>query len=343
MVRSTPVSETGAAIRAMHAPANHTRHFMTHAIVTPLTQALSEGKLTREELKDFMQRSNGPSLRRLGLWFLVLACSTTLIAVTWNSWLIWPAMFIQGVILVHHFSLQHECVHYTVFRTRWLNDLVGQVCGYTILLPHRFFRYEHCDHHTYTQIHGDDPELIPLPESFGQYFVYLSAVPYWRTKFTEVIRHALGRLSAVELKFIPKEEQTAVFRDARLMLGFYALVILAMALSGWWGLIWYWFIPLVLGEPVMRFIRMTEHVGRPTVAQISDNTRTNLVSAPWRFLSWNMNYHAEHHYVSSVPFHTLPRLHEKLRDHIHVEAGGYLGAHREIWRQIRARTTTSRA
>jgi fatty acid desaturase len=307
---------------------------LANAIVTPLTQALAEGKLTREELRSLMQRSDGPAFRRLAVWVLVLAMTATLVTLAWDSWLIWPAMFLHGVVLVHHFSIQHECVHYTVFRTRWMNDLVGQICGLIIILPHRFFRYEHCDHHTYTQITGEDPELIPLPETFGEYFWYLSAVPYWRGKFTEVFRHASGNLSDVEKRFIPEVEHAAVYRDARVMLAIYAMLFAAMALSGNWFLVWYWIIPLVLGEPVMRFVRMTEHVGRPTVPQMSENTRTNLVAAPWAFLCWNMNYHAEHHYVASVPYHALPRLHEKLKDHIHIEKGGYLGAHREILRQI---------
>ncbi|MBW4933159.1 fatty acid desaturase family protein [Marinobacter sp. F4206] len=98
---------------------------MTQGIVTPLTQAFAEGKLTREEMKPLMQRFDGPALRRLGLWVLLLAGTTTLITLAWNSWLIWPAMLLQGIVLVHHFSLQHECVHYTVFRTRKLNDIVG--------------------------------------------------------------------------------------------------------------------------------------------------------------------------------------------------------------------------
>ena len=310
---------------------------MINAIVTPLTQALAEGKLSREDLKQFMQRSDGPAFRKLIVWIAVLAASTAAITYAWDSWLIWPAMLVQGIILVHHFSLQHECVHYTVFRTRRYNDIAGQICGLIILLPHRFFRYEHCDHHTYTQLNGEDPELIPMPKSFGEYLWYLSAIPYWRNKFTEVFRHASGRLSEGELRFIPKEEHAAVYRDARMMLAFYALVFIGMAMTGWWGLVWYWLIPMVLGEPVMRFIRMTEHVGRPTVAQMSENTRTNLVSLPWRFLCWNMNYHAEHHYVSSVPYHALPRLHEKLRDHIHVEPRGYLGAHLDILRQLFSR------
>ena len=52
---------------------------MTDAITTPLTQALAEGKLSREELKTFMQHSDGPALRKLVLWVLVLAATTTLI------------------------------------------------------------------------------------------------------------------------------------------------------------------------------------------------------------------------------------------------------------------------
>ncbi len=316
---------------------------MTSPIVTPLTQALAEGKLSREELKQFMRRSDGPALRRLVLWVGLLAATAASTALAWNSWLIWPAMLLHGTVLAHHFALQHECVHYTAFRTRWVNDLVGQLCGIVIMLPHRFFRYEHCDHHTHTQHHDKDPEMIAMPGTFGEYIWYLSAVPYWRSKFAEIFRHATGRLSEAERKFVPRAERKAVFSDARRMLAIYAAMFLGMAMTGWWNLLWFWIVPLFLGEPVMRFVRMAEHVGRPAVAQMSENTRTNLVSAPWRFLCWNMNYHAEHHYVASVPFHALPRLHEKLKEHVHVERNGYLGAHRDILRQIIRRAPAAAA
>ncbi len=310
---------------------------MTTPIVTPLTQALTEGRLSREELKALMQRSNRPALRRLVVWLGVCAATGSLITLTRNSWLIWPAMFVHGVVLVHHFSLQHECVHYSVFRTRWLNNLVGNLCGVIIMLPHTHFRYEHCDHHTYTQLPGRDPELIAMPHNLRQYLYYLSAIPYWRTKFTELFRHAAGRLSPAEERFVPTVEHAAVVTEARLMMALYAAMFAAMAAIGWWAPVWYWWLPLLLGEPVMRFIRMTEHVGRPTVAQMHENTRTSIVSLPWRFLCWNMNYHAEHHYVSSVPFHALPRLHARLKDHVFVEPDGYLGAHRDILRRLFAR------
>lgn len=310
---------------------------MAQTVATPLTQALEEGRLTRAELRRFMARSNGPAALRLIVWVLMLLVSGFLIHRTLGTFWMIPAMWVQGIILVHHFSLQHECVHYTVFRTRWLNDLVGNICGWSIGLPHQFFRYEHCDHHTYTQLTGKDPEMVPMPANWGEYLWYLSSIPYWRTKLAEMTRHSMGRLTPDERRFVPPGVEWIVFLEARLMVATYLTLFAAMLWFEWWAPLWFWLVPLMLGEPVMRFIRMTEHVGRPTVALMRDNTRTNLVSLPWRFLCWNMNYHAEHHYVASVPFHALPLLHEKLKDDVHVEKGGYLGAHRDIVAQLRGR------
>lgn len=303
-------------------------------VVTPITQALAEGKLTRVELRGLMQRSDALAFRHLGLWLCVLAVTTVGVWAALGTWWMLPAMFVQGVVLVHFFSLQHECVHYTVFRTRKYNDYAGVICGWVIGLPHQFFRYEHCDHHTHTQITGEDPEQVPLPRTIWGYLWYISAIPYWRTKLGEISRHARGRLTDAERHFVPKVAEATLIHEARVMVGVYATIFAAMLVFQWWAPLWFWLVPLVLGEPVMRFVRMTEHVGRPNVAQMTENTRTNLVSRPMAFLCWNMNYHAEHHYASSVPFHALPRLHEKLRDHVHVEPGGYIGAHRQILAQI---------
>jgi len=307
---------------------------MSKVVLTPLTQALSEGALTRKELKTLMKRSNRPGLIRLLLWFVAMAGTGTLVWLAIATWWVIPAMFVHGILLVHHFSLQHECTHFTAFRTRWLNDVVGAYCGFVIMLPPKFFRYEHCDHHTYTQLHGQDPEMILLPISFKKYLEYILSWPYWRAKFTELFHHIVGHLTPEEKRFIPEVEHQAVFLEARIMGAAYLAIIIAMFAFSWWGPLWYWFIPVILGEPVMRAIRMTEHVGRPTIHDMKENTRSNLVSAPMRFLAWNMNYHAEHHYASSIPFYALPKLHEKLKEYIYVEERGYWGAHVDILGQI---------
>jgi fatty acid desaturase len=243
-------------------------------------------------------------------------------------------MFIQGIILVHHFSLQHECCHYTAFKTRKLNDILGHICGFSIMLPNQHFRYEHCDHHTYTQLKGKDPELIELPMSLNKYLWYISAFPYWKNKFSEIYRHLKGQLRAEEINFIPKQEQKTIFREARVMVLLYILILFTCTIYNFWAPLWYWWLPVMLGEPVMRAIRLTEHVGRPNTDDLKENTRSSLVSLPMQFLSWNMNYHAEHHYASSIPFHALPKLHKKLKGFVYVEKRGYFGAHLDIISQL---------
>lgn len=307
---------------------------MPSQVVTPITQALQDGAITRRELKSLMRRSDVPALRHLAVWLAVLAATVSLVVLSRGTVWLLPAMFLHGIVVVHHFALQHECAHYTVFATRRLNDIVGQICGFIILVPHQYFRYEHCDHHTYTQLRGKDPELIELPISLRTYLLYVSGLPYWRGLATGLIRHVSGHLSDDEKVFIPKEACATVILEARLYAAGYAAIAVASLATGWTGALWYWVLPSLLGQPVMRAIRMTEHVGRPNISDFTRNTRTNLVSPPMRFLSWNMNYHAEHHYASSVPFHALPELHRKLEGYVHVEPAGYLGAHLHILRQI---------
>lgn len=311
---------------------------MGQEVLSPLSQAMEEGAITRHQLKKLMVRSDKPAVIRIVIWILLLFITSSLISVSMGTWFLLPAMTLHGLVLVHHFSLQHECIHYTAFKTRWLNDLVGNICGLIIMLPNRFFRYEHCDHHTYTQIKGHDPELIELPKTFFEYFKYLSSIPYWRSKFNELWRHTKGELTAGDKRFLPREEYQTVITEARLMVVFYSAVVVASVVFHSWIVLWYWFLPVVLGEPFMRAIRMTEHVGRPMISDMKSNTRSNYVSAPLRFLCWNMNYHAEHHYASSVPFHALPALNKILSNYIYTEPSGYFGAHRDIVSQLKGQS-----
>ena len=282
-----------------------------------------------------MKRTNIHAFFHLIGFVALLGCTGLQVNLAMDTAWVWPAMFIHGVVIVHCFALQHECVHYTVFRTRWLNDWAGRACGSIIILNNRFFRYEHCDHHTYTQRTGKDPELIAMPNSIREYMLYLSSWPYWRNKFGEMGRHMIGRFNAAEKSFIPVEDRKKVVLEVRLMVFGYLGIIAICFSTSWSAPLWYWIIPLFLGEPAMRGIRMTEHVGRPTVADMRENTRSCLVSAPLRFLAWNMNYHAAHHYAPSVPFHALPELQRIIEKHIQVEPGGYLGAHRDMIRKIK--------
>lgn len=291
--------------------------------------------LTPDELHTLKRRRDAPALAHLAGMLALLASTASLVLMAPGVWR-WPAMVVHGVVLVHLFALQHECSHLTVFRRRWLNNAVAWGCGIVILLAPRFFQLEHRDHHRYTQQVGEDPELIPLPRGLGGYLLYLSALPYWYGQLDNLLRHAAGRFNDTEMGFIPVAQRGVVIRQARLIFAIHGALLVGVLLGGWRVPLWLWWLPLLLGEPFMRFIRMGEHVGRPTVADLTRNTRTCRVIWPLRFLCWNMNYHAEHHYAPAVPFHALPELHRRIGGHLPV-VRGYAGAHREILRQLLSR------
>ncbi len=295
--------------------------------------------LPRERLAALMARNDRDAAWHLVGHLALLALGQWAIHAGRGSLWVWPAVFLTGVVLVHLFAPQHECAHYSAFRTRRANAVVAWLCGLAIVVPQLHFRYEHTEHHAQTNLVGRDPERIPMPRSAWEYLSYLSGLPYWWSGLSGIVRRALGRLNDEEIGFTPAPARPRLVLEARVMAAVYAAAALAIA-AGVDALIWHWLLPLLLGQPVMRWIRMTEHVGCITEPDPLRNTRSTDVAAPWRWLAWNMNYHAEHHIAPPVPFHALPRLRAQLGKRMTVYSG-YGAAHREIigWLRLRAKAS----
>ena len=305
------------------------------------TADLVRSMVPREAMQSLMVRSNRQAAGFLLGHVLALLATGALVAVSSGGWMAWPAMLLLGIVLTHLFAPQHECAHFSAFRSRRVNAVVAWLCGAVIMVPEVHFRYEHHHHHNFTNLPGQDPERIPMPRTLAGYLWYLSAIPYWWSGWSGIVRRSFGRLDADELRFLPLAERGKVFWEARALALLYGMVIAAVV-SGWTAPLTYWLVPLLLGQPVMRFIRMTEHVGRPEIADPLQNTRSTRVALPWRLLAWNMNFHAEHHLLPSVPFHALPRFNTLLQGRIPVRAG-YRQGHREILASLRGAGTPGTA
>ena len=191
-----------------------------------------------------------------------------------------------------------------------------------------YFRAFHFAHHRHTQDPRRDPELAtPKPRTLGGYLWHVSGLPYWRERIATTARHACGR---VEEPFIGARQRPAIVREARLLLGLYALAGLAAIAVSSLALLYLWLAPALLGQPFLRLYLLAEHTGCPLVANMLENSRTTRSLAPIRRLAWNMPYHAEHHAYPALPFHALPAAHRALKAEIAVQASGYVAVHREI-------------
>ena len=296
----------------------------------------------RDRVRALSERSDRAALVFLFGHVAALLLTGCLIYLARGSLWIWPAMLLHGVVIVHLFAPFHETTHGTAFRTRWLNEAVAWATGLVLTLPPLHFKFEHALHHSATQMPGRDPEMIAVAETLPGYLYYATAIPYFIGALSSLIRHPLGLFTTEERGFIPASSLRQVQREGRIMLLVYALLVVLSILLHSWVFVIYWLLPRVLGEPMMRLIRMSEHVGRPNLPDLLQNTRSVVTLTPLRWLNWNMGLHTAHHAIPLVPFLALPRLHRILEPHIGDVRQGYLGTQWVLIRNGRARQNRRR-
>ena len=257
-----------------------------------------------------------------GLWHLVghlgaVLAVGALIGCGVPGW--WALLPVQGVLLVFLFTLEHEATHKTPFASLRLNEWVGRICGFALLLPFEWFRYFHLAHHRWTNIEGRDPELEGgKPETRRAWLWQVSGLPYWMAEVRLLAGLILGRAKG---DYLPATALPRIIAEARWMGLGYGLVLVSLMIDPL--LFWVWLLPVALGQPVLRLYLLAEHGDCPRVANMFENTRTTYTTALLRFLAWNMPYHTEHHVYPAVPFHQLPALHDLMREKLRMTATGY--------------------
>ena len=283
-------------------------------------------------LEALTERSNAKGLARLGLHVAVISAAGAAYAAVFESAWMLPAAWVYGTCLAFLFSPLHETVHFTAFRSRWINRTVSTACGWILLLPPSFFRAFHLEHHRYTQDPDRDPELVGEPPCTWRHYLWrVSGLQYWTRQVRVITLHAAGRVTE---PYIGRSERRRVVRQARLFLASYAVVGVISAAAGSGVLLWFWIVPMLLGQPMLRLYLIAEHTGCPISPDMLENSRTVHTNAVVRFLAWNMPYHAEHHAYAAIPFHALPRAHAVLAPKIRNQARGYVRLHRELARGL---------
>lgn len=246
----------------------------------------------------------------------------------------WPLLLpVQGVLIVFLFTALHEAIHGTAFRSPWLGRLVATVSGFLVFIPAVWFRYFHFAHHRHTHDPDNDPELMsPKPETFGQYVLYLSGIPLWRSMAKTIVSNALG---VADQPYVPEKGKPKVRLEARLTLAAYLVLAAASLALPSTALLWAWIVPIALGQPFLRAYLLAEHARCPHVANMLENTRTTFTTALVRAIAWNMPYHAEHHAYPAVPFHKLPHFHAVVREHLRTTERGYVRFHKRFAGSLR--------
>ncbi len=233
-----------------------------------------------------------------------------------------PLTFLAAVILIGSRQLglailMHETAHGVLFRTRWLNEWVGQwLCAYPTMADMIGYRHYHLVHHRRTQQY-DDPDLglsakFPITRSsFRRKMIRdLTGQTGYKQRKAQLVRSfgEPGQPLAARVKFFWKRIGKQ-----------YGVQLMLLALMTAFGkphyFLMFWVLPNITWQMAITRIRnIAEHAMVPDNNDPFRNARTTYAAWWVRALvaPYWVNYHVDHHLLFYVPCYNLPKLHALL-------------------------------
>ncbi len=236
-----------------------------------------------------------------------IMCTGTLLWFALGTWWIVPIFMVHGVLINFLYAGQHELSHWTVFRTRGLNEWLGRAFGFILFYPRTFDQIQHMAHHRFTQDWAQDGELARGRYTLRSYLLWMSGLSYWYTRWRRIARFSVGRVTE---PYLPATRHAELIREARFHVAGYALICAGAAFAHSAAAVILWFAPMLTMKFVHQLQNTIEHLGLPHEANVLHNTRSTRTNGLMRWLAWQMQYHTAHHAFPGVPFHRLQELHE---------------------------------
>lgn len=266
---------------------------------------------SEEEIAAFRQVSDWRGAWLVSHCWLVIFATWALVWYWTNPLTILLAIGVIGTRQLGLFVLSHDGAHYTLFKSKKVNDWVSEWLLSRSQLGGSVYGYRkyHMKHHRFTQ-QEEDPDLAlskPFPISRSSFRRKVWRDLTGQTGFKQYgagIREAFAPGLANGLRRMgPNFLINLVF-----LAGFVA--------SGKWYLYFLlWWVPaLTWNRFVTRLRNIGEHAAVPDNNDRLRNTRTTYANFLERvFIApYFVNYHLEHHLLVNAPCYRLPELHKRL-------------------------------
>ncbi len=308
--------------------------------------------LSRAEIAELTAASDGRGSLSVAVTWTLIGGAFALAAWRPSWWTGLLAVIVLGGRQLALAVLMHEASHRSLFRTRWLNDVVGHwLCGAPVWSHLKAYRTHHGAHHTHAGTDRDpDLDLItPFPTSrrslarkFARDLTGLSGlrrvIGLLLMDFGVITYSASGGSRRVDLSGRGALDivSTGLRNLAPTLLSNAALAAALHALGhGWLYLLWV-LAYLTTFSLFLRIRSIAEHACTDLSAEPFLNTRTTRANPLARLTvaPHNVNFHLEHHLLMTVPHYRLPAMHRMLRergalDDCHL-AGGYFEVMRRV-------------
>ncbi len=288
--------------------------------------------LTKDEIRALTAKSDWRGAWGIFRTWAIIAATFALLAAFPH-----PVTYLLAVVILggQHLAcaiLTHEAAHKTLFKTRWMNEVLADwLCARPVWTDVERYRQHHISHHNYTGTEKDpDMSLVtPFPGTRGslmrKFFRDLNGQTGLR-RIIGLIGMDVGILKytvAAEVERLPQEGRTwkDYLREGAKNMG--PMIITNAALAGILaacGVLWVytaWIVAyLTTFSLFIRIRSIAEHACTEGGPDMFKNTRTTYANwlARMTVAPMNVNYHLEHHVMASVPYYRLPELHQKLKE-----------------------------
>ena len=222
------------------------------------------------------------------------------------------AAVLMAVLTYLAYTVLHEAAHGSISGShselRWLNELMGYLAAWMIMIPLTAHRHEHLAHHRHTNNPDTDSDYLVSQFRRTPWRAPSLALRVLLEQFTYYRRHRWGRG--------PRRQ------DVTLCLEVAAILIprLAFLAAGFWleGLVLFglaWVVGLTILLFLFAYVVHTPHdaegrfVDTSTIL-VPDSAFGKLITLAWVY----QNYHSIHHLFPRVPFYRYPALFEEIRD-----------------------------
>jgi fatty acid desaturase len=271
-------------------------------------------------------RNETAALRRRSRWRAIgmIGHAWAIIGVAMAAFALWPnpltliaASVVIGARQLGLAILMHDTAHGLLWSDPKWNDRLGQwLCAFPVFADVRPYRHYHLKHHRFTQ-QAEDPDLVlsaPFPITKASFRRKMLRDLTGRTAFQQRRSQVMAALGPRDW---PWRKRLDNFRDklgGPLLAN--AVLFAGLALTGYWYLYpLLWLLPLVTWYQVaVRVRNIAEHAMVPDNDDPLRNTRTTRAGPLARLLlaPYFVNYHLEHHLLTSVPCYRLPAMHRLL-------------------------------
>ena len=251
------------------------------------------------------------------------------IACRWSHPLIVTLAVVCLAVQQHALAiLTHQSAHYRMYKARWLNDLVGKICGAPLGVSMLTYRIIHRIHHNhlYSVI---DPDLALmagyprgrayLAKKLVKDLVGLTTIKNYLYFFGRQAPsdHETPRGGPSPLDDTSDALRSAARRERTIVVAINVVFVACLVWTGAWkSYLLLWALPAAtIFQVLLRLRAVCEHgAPRDTSGDPLRSARTTIASplARWLVFPHNMQFHIEHHLYPSVPHYRLPECHKRL-------------------------------